>query len=942
MRIVRALLVACLLILAGCQTSQPVREQSAQSAASQPAAVQPAQSHPSAGSPSQATTERTTTVKASGTTIDLLRTVWGADVAGFEKLLDAGVDPDAPWKSSTDTSPRYVVFDILWSQDLSLPQKQTLLEDLEKHGASFEVTTHGGMTPLYAMAVDAYAVADHAALAESLLRFGADPNHAATGYRYRMVDGTKTWIPETPLVGLLQCAKYTTAEKARMIGLFASFKAGLSRSPEVGMTLLQWVLNGSSGIQNREIVIRALFDAGIDVKAVTPQGSTVLHTMLWQPELDGYLDLITRALRAGADPRVLDGQGTTVFQKAFSARERLERRGISLDQVFDVLLKAGTDVNMPDKEGATVLLSAASEGEAQLVEWLLGKGASIAARDTSGNTALHAVLSRRPDSVADVVRLLVDRGIDVNVRGENGSTALGMAATDDRNLALLKYLVSKGADITIGDDDGVAPLGAAFNTDSKKNTAYLKSIGGVMYSSQFPAGNSAEACRAVLSGDPAAVASIPVEALTAMVARTSFGVPATPLHLAAEQGTMPVVEALCSRKVDWNVADRYGRSPLQCAVEAGRADVIARLLKAGADPNAQDSFGNTPFSRASGAHPELAALMLARGFSPRGDAPAGQALWMGNLPLITTYFKSTQWGEDALDFSATIGQEEITHYLGGLVPHATKSVEKLAQEAKENRQAFSAADAEAAKPLEVPRVNTGISAKRGTFTYIVESWSPWMEMKADKKLKDYPVGVYVPKGYDGSKPYGLLVSMIHAKSANQFPRPDFAKILDERRLIWVGFDPYNGIYEPFADTHECFSLAIVYNMLKHFSVDQSRIYMAGFSWGGRLTGEIVPRQPRVFKGGIAIGGCFTTRTRLVPALYYGREHVTMVMAAGDYDFNRKETYAGYDTLLGMGYRCSFIQEPLKGHSVFSAASFEKAIRILDEGAAPVAAQEISR
>jgi hypothetical protein len=90
------------------------------------------------------------------------------------------------------------------------------------------------------------------------------------------------------------------------------------------------------------------------------------------------------------------------------------------------------------------------------------------------------------------------------------------------------------------------------------------------------------------------------------------------------------------------------------------------------------------------------------------------------------------------------------------------------------------------------------------------------------------------------------------------------------------------------------------NMLGDFSIDSSRIYLAGFSWGGRLTGEIVP------------------------APEYGVDRVTILMAAGDFDHNRRETYGG-------SRNCHFIQEPPKGYAIMSAANFEKAIRLLDAG-----------
>jgi hypothetical protein len=75
------------------------------------------------------------------------------------------------------------------------------------------------------------------------------------------------------------------------------------------------------------------------------------------------------------------------------------------------------------------------------------------------------------------------------------------------------------------------------------------------------------------------------------------------------------------------------------------------------------------------------------------------------------------------------------------------------------------------------------------------------QLAENKKLQDYPMAVSIPKNYNSNNTYGLLVSMINAKSKNQFPREPFQEILDTYGIIWVGFDPYNGVFVPFQRNH---------------------------------------------------------------------------------------------------------------------------------------------
>jgi pimeloyl-ACP methyl ester carboxylesterase len=248
--------------------------------------------------------------------------------------------------------------------------------------------------------------------------------------------------------------------------------------------------------------------------------------------------------------------------------------------------------------------------------------------------------------------------------------------------------------------------------------------------------------------------------------------------------------------------------------------------------------------------------------------------------------------------------------------------------------------------LPTARVKGGLEEKKGNFTYVLKGWSPWLSPQASPPppLKDYPVFISIPDTYDATQPWGLIVSMLNPLSKNQYASGGYLESIRKHHLIWVGFDPYFGnpgidpvfngpSLESMAVSHESFILAIVNDLLSRFPVDRQRVYLAGFSWGGRLTGEIVPRYPELFTGGIAAGGCFTTKGSALytPAMDYARQRVSMVLSTGDYDYNRLETWNGYNRFLSMGYKAEYYQDPIKDHARISDSNFESALSFLDEG-----------
>jgi len=118
-------------------------------------------------------------------------------------------------------------------------------------------------------------------------------------------------------------------------------------------------------------------------------------------------------------------------------------------EMMELFLSRGANVNRANQNGEQALLLAAWHGHVDAVRWLLDRGAQIN-RPGLAWSALHYAVFAGHQEVAE---LLLARGADVNARSTNGSSVLMMAVREGRD-KLAMHLLDRGADPSIRNDWG--------------------------------------------------------------------------------------------------------------------------------------------------------------------------------------------------------------------------------------------------------------------------------------------------------------------------------------------------------------------------------------------------------------------------------------------------------------------------------------------------------
>ncbi len=125
------------------------------------------------------------------------------------------------------------------------------------------------------------------------------------------------------------------------------------------------------------------------------------------------------------------------------------------EEVCQLFLDAGMDINCRDSAGTPMLSIAARAGRENMIQWLVENGASI--DEVSMDRGYSAVMDAVWKGSVPIVEKLISLGANLNFVGNDGQTAL-IIATGSNNQKICRLLAENGADPSVEDRMGMSSM----------------------------------------------------------------------------------------------------------------------------------------------------------------------------------------------------------------------------------------------------------------------------------------------------------------------------------------------------------------------------------------------------------------------------------------------------------------------------------------------------
>ncbi len=278
--------------------------------------------------------------------------------------------------------------------------------------------------------------------------------------------------------------------------------------------------------------------------------------------------------------RSFDSNGNALIHKA--AKDGLVER-------IEYLHKLGSDVALPNKEGALPLFLAIENGHRAAMRTLVALGADVNAEN--GTALLIALASQK----GEVVDCLLDLGISmdalmggqsITVHGGGfsfpitlpGGVSVFHLAAAVGNKRIIDYFIQRKVNIEIADSLGQTPLIYAAANGQLEALEYLAAHG-ARFDIKNKTGANALFLAAEKKSNGIAVIQWLVKKGLLDAAKNENGL--TPLHIAAVAGHCEAIELFVKSQIPIEAEHKEGQTALQMAAQFGQIEAVDLLIKLG-------------------------------------------------------------------------------------------------------------------------------------------------------------------------------------------------------------------------------------------------------------------------------------------------------------------------------------------------------------------------
>ena len=420
-------------------------------------------------------------------------------------------------------------------------------------------------------------------------------------------------------------------------------------------------------------ILNALLDRpDIKVDCKDMEGNTALSLAT----IAGHPDIVASLLeQEDIDINSQSSLGSTALMFAVTAKGG-RKETVDGILIATFLLDKGADSSIKDREGGgTAILRAVDAGTMAMVQLLLDYNANVDIHDDLNRGLLHSA-ALNTDGDAGLVQLLLGKGLDVNAQDQNGKTPLHDTGRIG-NYKVAKLLLDSGADQSIRDKSGRTPRTVAWQYGNLKVMKILDGqdlLDKKIEQDAYPEVHSLPMWALANLGFEEEVKNMIVTKPNDIYfCDPDMG--NTAVHCAINSNNLTILTLLLRAGLSPDSLNDYHRTPLHLAAIAGHANLVKTLLDHHAKCDEKDRFLETPLQIAHQyRYLECAVILVEAGANPVSPNMIQRLFFasveFGRLAAVAKLIElgadlsvKNVLGQTALQMAKETGRDEIVQLL---------------------------------------------------------------------------------------------------------------------------------------------------------------------------------------------------------------------------------------------------------------------------------------